>query len=346
MPQTEGMSTPSFQPVFLLCSERSGSNLFIRLLDSHPDFCGPPPSHLIRTLALNLTRLGDVEQDEQAWQRLLDVSTRVMQHQLGVWQCSMDARTLSRCVEERSVRGVISAIYTAEAHAQNKTRSVIKENRIHIFLPFLMQVFPDARYVWVVRDPRDMALSWKRSSNHPGDVRRGTQVWLQDQERFRQILGYLAPSGRIMRLRYEDIVQTPEPALTTLCDFLQVAYDPAMLNFHDKEDTKANAVRIANWENLARPLIGDNTGKFRNALTQEEISYIESACAIEMRAHEYALTSEPEGLKDAEHALEAQQGKEDLTLQWRALSPEEQSIREGRQSVIDYINALPIRLAS
>ncbi|ABG30274.1 sulfotransferase [Roseobacter denitrificans] len=340
------MSAPVFQPVFLLCSERSGSNLFIRLLDSHPVFCGPPPSHLIRTLALNLTRLGDVAQDEKAWQRLLDISARVMQHQLGIWQCSLDATALARRVTERSVRGVISAIYTAEAHAQNKTRSVIKENRIHIFLPFLMQAFPDARYVWVVRDPRDMALSWKRSSNHPGDVRRGTQIWLQDQERFRQIFGYLAPAGQIMRLRYEDILQEPVPTLTALCDFLQVTYDPAMLNFHDKEDTKANAARIANWENLAKPLIGGNTGKFHEALTREEIAYIETACATEMHAHDYTLTEEPGERKAAEQAMELRYGQEDLALQWRALTPEEQAIREGRQNVIDYINALPIRLAT
>jgi hypothetical protein len=346
MQQPKRGSTTSFAPVFLLCSERSGSNLFIRLLDSHPEFCGPPPSHLIRTLALNMTRFGDIKQDASAWERLLDVSARIMENQLGVWQSSLDVRTLSQSATERSVRGIIAAIYDAEACAQNKTRSVIKENRIHAFLPYLISAFPDARYVWVVRDPRDMALSWKQSANHPGDVRRGTQIWQQDQLRFRQIFGYLAPSERILRLRYEDIVQTPESSLVELCKFLGVTYDPAMLGFHEKKDTKANAGRIANWENLAKPLLSDNTEKFRAGLTKEEIAHVESVCATEMLAHEYVLTGEPQASEQAQQALEAQQGAEDLTLQWRALTQAEQSIREGRQQVIDYINTLPIRFTS
>jgi hypothetical protein len=119
-----------------------------------------------------------------------------------------------------------------------------------------------------------------------------------------------------------------------------------MLGFREKKDTKANAGRIANWENLAKPLLSDNTEKFRAGLTKEEIAHVESVCATEMLAHEYVLTGEPQASEQAQQALEAQQGAEDLTLQWRALTQAEQSIREGRQQVIDYINTLPIRFTS
>lgn len=336
----------AFSPVFLLCSERSGSNLFIRVLDSHPECCGPPPSHLIRTLALNLTRFGDVAGNDTDWTQLLDISSRIMQHQLGVWHGQWDAATLAHSTTERSARGIIAAVYEGEMQAQDKRQAVIKENRIHLFLPYLIEAFPQARYVWGVRDPRDMALSWKRSANHPGDVRTGTRIWLEDQERFRHIYGYLSHTGRIHRIRYEDMVNTPEQALPELCRFLNIPYTPAMLQFHEKADTQANAARIANWENLAKPLLNDNTGKYRSGLSEAEIRYIESHCHEEMQAHGYTPETRRIPPRDALHALEQAYGPEQTKTELRHLTPEEQRIRQNRQAVIDHINALPIRFSS
>jgi len=48
---------------FLLCSERSGSNLTAKVLDGHPEVCGPFPSHMIRTFSENYYRYGEVGRD-------------------------------------------------------------------------------------------------------------------------------------------------------------------------------------------------------------------------------------------------------------------------------------------
>ena len=334
----------NFSPIFLLCSERSGSNLIVRILDSHPQLCGPPPSHLIRTLALNMTRFGEPQTSEADWQTLLEISAGIMNNQLGIWREPWDKASLGRAAEERSVRGIIAAVYSSELRAHGKQRAFIKENRIHLFLPFLVTAFPTAHYIWLVRDPRDMALSWKLSSNHPGDVRKGANVWSHDQEGFRLIYGYLKASGRIHMLHYEVLLQEPEKKLTELCAFLGVPYTANMLAFHNNEATRKNADRISNWENLAKPIMAGNFQKFLKALTAEEIGYIESLCATEMIAHGYALTATPPPLPEAKAAMAAKFGKQNLEAQLRDLGPEEQAIRKGRKAIIDQINALPIEL--
>lgn len=334
----------NFSPIFLLCSERSGSNLIVRIVDSHPQLCGPPPSHLIRTLALNITRFGEPQTNDADWRKLLDVSVGIMQNQLGVWRGRWDVESLDKAAEERSVRGVIAAIYGAELRAHNKQRGFIKENRIHLFLPYLMTAFPDAHYVWMVRDPRDMALSWKLSANHPGDVRKGATVWAQEQEDFRLTYGYLRANGRIHLLHYEELLQDSEKILTELCAFLGVPYTETMLEFHANEDTRKNADRIRNWENLGKPIMADNSEKFREALSTEEVDYIESLCAAEMSVHRYSPTASPKPLTEATTAMASKFGDQTLEAQIPKLSPEEQAIRQGRQAVIDQINALPIRL--
>lgn len=339
-----GTMTKAFLPVFLLCSERSGSNLLIRLLDGHPDFCGPPPSHLIRMLALNLTRFGDVKNNDQNWGRLIEISVGIMQNQLGIWRSQWDEKTLLDNVQERSVRGIISAIYQTETNAQGKKFCIIKENRVHLFLPYLLSVFPHSRYIWLVRDPRDMALSWKNSANHPGDIRTGASVWMEDQERFRLIYGYLQETDQVHHLRYEDLLKMPEATLSKLCDFLAIPFSKSMLDYHNKEDTRKNATRISNWENLARPLMSANSGKFIDALSQKEIGYIESLCCPEMITHAYKLTAPPQSPATALMAVEEELGDEDKHPTDCDLSLEEKAIRTARQSVIDQINALPIGL--
>ncbi len=338
------MNSENFSPVFLLCSERSGSNLITRMMDSHPDICGPSPSHIIRTLALNITRFGKVSSSDSDWHSLLDIAVSIMRSQLGLWQSRWDVPALQQIVQERSVRGIVSAIYQREVELHGKKLCFIKENRAYLFLPFLLAAFPRARYVWLVRDPRDMALSWKKSPNHPGDVRQAASVWQEDQSQFRLIHGYLAFSQVLHYLRYEDLVESPERELSKLCAFLQIDYSCSMLTFHSKHETRANAERVANWQNLSKPVMTANINKFHAALLAEEICYIESKCAAEMQVHGYSPTQSPALPEVAFAALKSRLGEESLSLQDKDMSEEEARTRISRMQVIEAINALPVRI--
>ena len=68
----------------LMCSERSGSNLITRMMGAHPDVCSPAPSHLIRILAENRCRYGDLQVDSH-WDRLLnDALKRIANGTYGI----------------------------------------------------------------------------------------------------------------------------------------------------------------------------------------------------------------------------------------------------------------------
>ena len=70
---------------FLICSERSGSNLITKLLDSHPEVCGPFPSHMVRTFSLNLNGYGDLN-DDAAWSTLLDDAVFYINRIISLWK--------------------------------------------------------------------------------------------------------------------------------------------------------------------------------------------------------------------------------------------------------------------
>ncbi len=263
--------------VFLICSERSGSNLITRMVDNHPQFCGPSPTHLIRLLVQHRLAYGDLRVAEN-WDDLCADAADVLATGLGEWRTQPTALELLD-VRPRTLPALLRHVFEGEARACGKERLFIKENHAARLLPFLLTAWPDAQFVYLVRDPRDMALSWKNSAIHRGDVVRAARVWQQDQAEGIAALAQLQDSQRLHRLSYEDLVVVPELELLRLCRFLNVRFCPAMLEFHQAPATVANARQTAAWENLAKPVIAGNARKWQEGLDNTEIALVEAVCA-------------------------------------------------------------------
>jgi hypothetical protein len=80
-------------------------------------------------------------------------------------------------------------------------------------------------------------------------------------------------------LRYEDLLADPETALRGICHFLEEPWDEGMLRFFETEAAQTGAAWSRDWENTARPILPDNTHKYRTQLSAEEIRWVERAAA-------------------------------------------------------------------
>jgi len=320
--------------VFMVCSERSGSNLLVKMMDGHSNVCGPTPSHIIRTLSLNLARYGELS-DEANWYTLLQDTTDLLDCQLGKWRTRWSIEKLSEGIQERSLKALVRHIYEEEARAAGKAMVFVKENRTHMFATFLLSAFPGARFVYLVRDPRDMALSWKRSSNHPGGVTRAVDIWHEDQKQAILMYSMLRDYGKIYVLRYEDLISEPEAELSRLCGFLGIGFEKGMLEFYREPLTVDNSKAIKDWENLGRPVLRDNKGKYRAGLDENEVRYVEAICAEEMAVFGYGCDFPPadaEALRESLMVHEASVQDEKPPL-----SHDEEDARARRIEVITRI---------
>jgi len=281
------------QHVFLISSERSGSNLITRLLDAHPRVCGPAPSHLVRLLAGRADRFGDLR-DDNAWTRLLTFAVDLLETNLVPWRTDWTVAALKRQVPVRSLASLVRTVVEAEARAHGADVLFLKENRLHRVLPFVLHAFPDARFVALVRDPRDMALSWKSSAVLRGDVVRAAEVWREDQAALLTLLGQMPRS--IHLLTYEALVQDAPAALADVCAFLGLEPDAAMLDFHRGAAARDAAARSSAWRNLARPVLSGNAAKWRAGLDADEAAHVEQVCGPVMTAFGYvpAMASPPD----------------------------------------------------
>ena len=271
---------------FLLGSERSGTNFITKVLDNHPNICGPSPTHLIRTFSKNLRNYGNLNIDKN-WKTFLTDISDFLKYQLGEWQTKVSFEELLKNIHDRNLNSVIRFVYEKEGNIHKKENIFIKENQVYGFLSFLSTSFSAAKYIYIIRDPRDNILSFKKSPNHQGSIIKGTKIWKNDQTEFIKTFFYLKETNSIKIIKYEDLTANIENTLINICNFLNIDYSAEMLNFHSNKLTQKNAKKLKNWENLGKPVIKTNFNKYKKELSESEIKYIEYICKDEMNFFKY-----------------------------------------------------------
>ncbi|MBX2802412.1 MAG: sulfotransferase [Myxococcales bacterium] len=273
---------------FLLCSERSGSNLITQMLDSHSAICGTFPSHLMLRVGRHVYRYGDLSQDDN-WQQLLADVAEYLAAMHSEWRTTVTAAELRESVQQRSFGAIFRFVYEREAVAWGKQRLFVKDNHAYTSFGFVEATFDEPNWVVLVRDPRDMAYTWKANAMEPGGVGLAAECWKRDQAAALEMMGHLAPAGRVLLARFEDLIRTPERELTRVCEALGVAYEPGMLDFHRKPLLKTNSSNLSSWTDLQKPLDPTNTGVYRGRLSDDEVRYVEAICEEEMAFLGYGL---------------------------------------------------------
>ncbi len=217
-------------PFFVVGAPRSGNTLLRILLDRHPGVALPPESHFITRLFARRGRYGDTGRIEKKESFLRDLAAdRWFQR----WDVGIDAVEQELAwVSRPTFRQAIEAPFRAYARREGKPRWGDKTPSYVQHLPLLAHLFPEARFVHIVRDGRDVALAlldrWRRLRG-PATA---AYIWHAHVSAGRAAAQSLA--GRYMEVRYEALVADPEGMLKSICAFLALAFDPMMLT-HDPE---------------------------------------------------------------------------------------------------------------
>ncbi len=264
--------------VFLICSERSGSNLISAILNSHSEIGSTPPYHLCRDVGLNWHGLMHIGTQSPVWTKMRGL----LAARVAEFRSPEDGKAFAKWLTDQSVPSfpdIARQLWIQVSGLGDKQIIFIKENNIHKMLFFILQLFPKAKFVFQVRDPRDYLLSAikrkeGRFGNKFGSTFNALQVWRDDQLGGLNALAHLG-SERVFFQRYEDLVKAPESVLQALCTFLGVKFEPKMLEFNQTDYASDLAVAGGPRENLSKPLMSDNFAKYRKGLSIEQIRAVE-----------------------------------------------------------------------
>jgi len=253
------------RPIVLLASERSGGNLLRAVLGSHSQIVAPSPVHFLISIDPLLPLYGDLSEDASFREACEDVS-RFFQHQIAGQVEPPDASALFEAAGERSLVGLMDAAFRLVMQASGATRVLLKENEAFRYAHRLANYYPDIRFLYLVRDGRDAALSWLKSPNHSGGISHISRTWRDEQRACLSLLCDPGLSSRIQVVHYEDLVSKPREIVESLCGFVEVAFEESMLEFHGRDEIREQSAGVRNWENLSKPIMEQNFNKHQKEL--------------------------------------------------------------------------------
>lgn len=99
-------------------------------------------------------------------------------------------------------------------------------NHVHA-IGRILEIYPDARILLIIRDGRDVAVSLRKRT---GDFSAGVTRWVEDNRAGEPFWDH----PQVFRLTYEEMVGNFDVVIPCVCEFLGEPYDAAMRNFHQR----------------------------------------------------------------------------------------------------------------
>ena len=284
-------------PIVVGCP-RSGTSLLAVMLDSHPLVALPPETAFLPVVMALEGPAASLRQ------RFFDIVTanRITVSNWSDFGLEADAlRERLEAIEPFTVAAGVRAFYALYAEQERKPRYGDKTPGYVFSMSAIAALLPEAHFIHMIRDPGDTALSWRRTWFAPSqDLRLLGQAWRQHVEAGRRAGATLR---RYTELRYEELVREPERELRRLCDFLSLAWDPAMLDYrtqgaarierlHGRKLARGPMIppdaRRSIHSNLTRPLDADRVGVWRREMSAAERRQLEAGAGPLVRELGYA----------------------------------------------------------
>jgi len=106
---------------------------------------------------------------------------------------------------------------------------VIRNRAMHKHFDRLRYLWPDARFIHIVRDGRDVARSCV-AMGWAGNSWGGADRWMEAEALWDKLRSKLSTSD-YREIRYENLIREPREVLREICDFLGIEFDEGMFSY-------------------------------------------------------------------------------------------------------------------
>jgi len=279
-------------PFFVVGCGRSGSTMLREMFNKHSQVYIPGESYFIHMLYWDWhPGMGDAEL-ESFFQKLVVIPPppeRAVIDDMG-WEHD-ELKAFLYESRDKEFSDVVRGIYELGMRRAGKVMWGDKTPRYVLYLPLLIKLFPQARIIHLVRDGRDVALSYLGFDSGPTTVRDAARYWR-----------YMAGVGRhfhkerpdvpYIEVRYEDLVLEPEAGIKEICRFLDIQYEPAMVDFQagHKRPTEKDSF---GHELVGRPVTAGRVGRWRKEMTERDVVVFEALAGRRLQDFGYATATRP-----------------------------------------------------
>ena len=214
------------QPVLLVGAEQSGTTLFRLMLDSHPEVAFAEELHYVT----------DSIGADGRFPSAIEFGSRL----------ALDPSSASsgfRFDPELRFEEMVDAFLTSR---QRRKEALVVGATFHHGFSRALHLWPDAKFLHLVRDPRDVARA-RMAIGLSGNPWHAVAHWIRAEDEWAEVAHRLPPERRLT-IRFSDLIADYDTTLTVVCRFLGVDYTGQMLNYvHDTEYQVPNPNLAGDW---------------------------------------------------------------------------------------------------
>lgn len=206
--------------------------------------------------------------------------------------------------KNRNYKAMFNLVSNHMAQSMGKSRWVEK-TPTHIFhIDDVVKNVPDVRFVEIVRDPRDVLASkktrrldvWKSEKYSANRLKKHWEkafdpMWDSLSWKSAVHAGQQARDkypNRTLLINYEDLAEKPEQKVREVCDFLNMKFEPEMLNITVRNSAEDNA-----GEENQTGIVTTSIGRWRKTLSLAEVGVCQLQVGKDMKELGYLIAPIP-----------------------------------------------------
>lgn len=282
---------------FIIGFPRSGTTLLRLMLDAHPELAIPPETHLCQVFGKPYAT--GVLTPEIRIDLLGTLVSSARWADLHIERHSLES-AIEGIPDGQPVGEAIACLWNTYAAKFGKTRWGDKSPSHMMCVTAIAHALPQARFIHIVRDPRDVVCSMREVWFAQGrTVSAIAQDWVNRLTMFQ--VDALQFPARLMVLRYEDLVTQPAEWVRQICNFINLSFDAKQLDFFERAPermselselrtaagTTSAAARRSIHALTARETTGERIGRWRKDLSSDDVKAIEEIVSPTARVFRY-----------------------------------------------------------
>ena len=277
-------------PIFIIGAPRSGTTLLQYMLRSHPRISLPTgESHFMVPLYNNAELFGDLKERDNIRQVLEEMHRRNASFlDTDLHGMEFDPAVLARQLHAQGVTTIpqlIRAMMELNAKGEGKQRWGDKTPYYSLHVPLIMEMFPDAKILHIIRDGRDCALSMlgrgKDLDIH--NIYHAAGIWKQYVDAG-QSAGHLLDSSQYYEFHYENLLRNQVDVASEICDYLGEEFSESIVNYRKASGSGKTPL-------LQQPIQVNNSEKWKNRMSRRQLRVFESVAGDTLAANDYTVAT-------------------------------------------------------
>jgi len=263
---------------FIVGAQRSGSTLLRLILNAHSRIAVPEEGRFLQPLIKKCNMERPIKGAEL--QNLIEYLKANPFYKNWNYDNTEVLRELSS-ISDITIKEFIRKLYVSFANFEGK--DMWGDKSLFLKIDVLHEFFPEAKFIHIVRDGRDVFDSWRKIDPTKGNVAVTALDWRLKTGIIEKAFSRIPPDQN-NTLKYESLLENPEDEVSKVCSFLKVDFEPTMFDYYRSSN---KYVGKHHSQLIFKPLDSRNYNKWKTQLTSIELGVYELIAGPVLKRYGY-----------------------------------------------------------